>query len=121
MGEAGNGGNGDLFAEAKPPSTDLRHLYRGSGRPTPPSASELGVRLRALREAQDMSVREAARRARVNEGAIVSFETSGTVTGQVLLDLIYALSHSTSFDDAFALPRFTDIAQVVEHARKTGA
>ena len=57
----------DPFRNAKPPKNNLAHLYRGPSRPPMPTAAELGSRLRALREDQNMSVAEAARRAGLEE------------------------------------------------------
>ncbi len=109
----------DPFRNAKPPRSNLAHLYRGPTRPPMPTASELGRRLHSMREDQGLSLAEAAERAKLDEDVVSTFENTGKVTAQHLLDMIEALSHSTSFHDAFILPRFTDLSEVIEHARRT--
>lgn len=109
----------DPFRNAKPPKSNLAHLYRGPARPPMPTAFELGNRLRSLREDQNLSLAEAARRANLDENVVSTFEDTGKTTAQDLLAMIDALSHSTSFDDAFLMPRFTDLSEVIEHARRT--
>lgn len=109
----------DPFRNAKPPKNNLAHLYRGPSRPPMPTAVELGSRLRLLREDQNLSLAEAARRADLDEHVLSTFENTGRATAQDLLDMVAALSHSTSFDDAFNMPRFSDISEVIEHGRRT--
>lgn len=109
----------DPFRNAGKPMIDLGHLYRESKHAQMPSAGEHVARMRTMREEQRISIREAARRAAVEETTVSKFESTGEASSQVLLDLIKALSHSASFHDAFKLPRFTDLSEVREHARRT--
>lgn len=108
----------DPFRNAAAPKSNLGHLYRGPSHTEVPSAAQLGARLRAMREDQGLTIVEAARRAGVDPISLSRFEESGEANAQLLLDLVGALSHSFSFNDVFEVPRFTDVTQLREHARR---
>lgn len=112
-------GRHDPFANAKPPSTNFAHLYRGERHHVIPTAKDLGERLRTLRTDLGISREEVARRSGVTEHEVTAFEESGEIGLQSMLNIVEAVSTSSAFHDAFALPRFTSIEEVVEHARRT--
>ena len=68
---------------------------------TVPTAQELGIRLRTLREREHLTIHDIARRARMHDDEVRRFEEEGEITGHHLVKLIGMVSADRSFDGAF--------------------
>lgn len=94
--------------------SDLYHI------PSPElTAAILGARCADARQALGLTVAKAAERCGVAESDLDRFEDGGEICLQDALQVIRALSMSTGFEDAFRMPRFASLDDMLEYAGRT--
>ena len=81
-----------------------------------PSAKEIGRRLRKMRLRLGLEIAEAAGRSGVSPETIALLEETGRVELADIIALMRALTHDTSLEHAFTVPKFSSTVQMARYA-----
>jgi transcriptional regulator with XRE-family HTH domain len=81
-----------------------------------PSAKEIGRRLKKMRLRLGLELPEAAERSGVSAETIALLEETGQIELTDVIALMRALTHDTSLEHAFTVPKFSSTVQMARYA-----